>query len=220
MIAVIQCAGSKRANAGSLRTQDGRRVKFVADPALAPRSDGLVYAHPDGDSGNGTSWREVLTEYNENYKVSPSDNPLGLLPAWELYRPRTYELLADHFGLDRLYILSAGWGLIRADFLTPDYDITFSSVRKDQKYKRRSHRATFHDFCLSPSVTAEDIVFFGGKSYVPLFCKLTAAATERRTVFYAGTEPNAPGCTLRSFGKPYTNWQYQCAADFVRGASD
>ena len=220
MIAIIQCAGSKRENAGSLRTQDGRKAMFVADPALAPRSDELVYAHPDGDSGSGASWRDVLRGYNENYKESPSNNPLGILPAWQLYCPPTYELLANHFGLERLYILSAGWGLLRAGFLTPDYDITFSSVSRDEKFKRRSHRATFHDFCLSPSANAEEIVFFGGKSYVPLFCKLTAAATGRRTVFFAGTAPAAPGCILKSFGRPYTNWQYKCAGDFVRGASD
>ena len=191
---------------------------FVADPALAPRGDGLVYAHPDDDSGNGMSWRDLLWEYNKKHKASPSHNPLRLLSACQLYSPPTYEVLVDRFGLNQLYILSAGWGLIRADFLTPNYDITFSSARNVEKYKRRSPRATYRDFSLSPPVTAEDIVFLGGKSYVPLFCKLTAAATGQRTVFYAGSKPAAPGCTLRSFGKPFTNWHYQCADAFARGA--
>lgn len=193
---------------------------FVADPGLGPQGDGIVYAHPDDDAGSGTSWRDALREYNKNYQANPGNNPDCLLPAWRLYCPPTYQVLADHFALDRLYIISAGWGLIRADFLTPNYDITFSSARNVEKFKRRSPRATYHDFGLSPSVASEAIVFFGGKSYVPLFCNLTAAATGPRTVFYAGSRPPAPGCILRSFGKPFTNWQYQCAEAFVRAAPD
>jgi hypothetical protein len=34
--------------------------------------------------------------------------------------------LVEKFGIEKVFILSAGWGLIRADFLTPNYDITFS----------------------------------------------------------------------------------------------
>ena len=102
-----------------------------------------------------TSWRDVLREYNKDYKASPDKNPHDLLPAWQLYSPPTYKL--------QLYILSAGWGLIRADFLTPNYDITFSSARNVEKFKRRTRRATYRDFCLAPTVAAEPIVFFGGK---------------------------------------------------------
>ena len=192
---------------------------FVADPGLAPRGDDLLYAHPDDAAGIGTSWRDVLHEYNKDYKASPDKNPHDLLPAWQLYSPPTYKLLWDRFR-EKLYILSAGWGLIRADFLTPNYDITFSSARNVEKFKRRTRRATYRDFCLAPTVAAEPIVFFGGKKYVPLFCKLTAAAMGPRTVYYAGSRPPAPCCTLRSFGKPFTNWQYQCAEAFVRGTSD
>ena len=46
----------------------------------------------------------------------------------------------SHSGLDRLYILSAGWGLIPGDFLTPNYDITFSAAQNVQRFKRRRHR--------------------------------------------------------------------------------
>ena len=69
MLVVIQCAASKRSGAGHLRLNDGRRGMFVASPSCAPRGDGHVYAHPDGDSDRGTSWRDVLREYNEH------DNP-------------------------------------------------------------------------------------------------------------------------------------------------
>jgi hypothetical protein len=41
----------------------------------------------------------------------------------------------DRFGLENVYVLSASWGLIRADFLTPYYDITFSSSADAYKIK-------------------------------------------------------------------------------------
>ena len=146
MIVVIQCAARKAADAGHLRTQDGRNVMFVANPDLAPPDDECIYARPDDVADTGTSWRTVLRQYNEN----PGDNRLGLLPAWRLYRNPTYEILAERCGLDRLYILSAGWGLIPADFMTPNYDITFSAARNVQKFKRRRRHDSYRDFRMLP----------------------------------------------------------------------
>lgn len=214
MIVVIQCAARKAADAGHLRTQDGRNVMFVANPDLAPPDDECIYARPDDVDETGTSWRTVLRQYNEN----PGDNRLGLLPAWRLYRNPTYEILAERCGLDRLYILSAGWGLIPADFLTPNYDITFSSARNVQKFKRRRRHDTYRDFRMLPANTSEPILYFGGKDYIRLFCRLTADSASPRTVFYAGREPAAPGCRVQRFGKPYTNWHYQCAKAYVKGS--
>ena len=212
MIVVIQCAARKKDHAGRLRALDGRNVMFVAKPDAAPLGGSQVYARPDDVSDTGKSWRTVLQEYN----AAPGDNPLGLLPAWQLYKNSTYNILADHCGPDRLYILSAGWGLIRADFLTPNYDITFSKARNVEPFKRRGHHETYEDFKL-PTGATESIVFFGGRDYISLFCKLTAKAKGHRTVFYAGSGTDAPGCTLRRFGDPFTNWHYQCARAFVEG---
>ena len=115
---------------------------------------------------------------------------------------------------DWSYILSVGWGLIRADFLTPNYDITFSKARNVAPFKRRRHQDTYEDFQL-PSSAAESIVFFGCRDYIPLFRKLTAKTKGNRTVFYAGRGLDVPDCTLRRFGDPFTNWHYQCAQAFV-----
>ncbi len=215
MIVVIQCAAGKRHNAGHLRTRDGRDVMFVARPDSAPAHRARIYARPDEPSDRGKPWRAVLQEYN----AAPDGNPLGLLPAWQLYRNPTYGRLGKRFGPDRLYILSAGWGLIRADYLTPNYDITFSKARNVELFKRRGHRDRYEDFCL-PSGITESILFFGGRDYIPLFCALTANAEGERTVFFAEREGKpskvaAPGCTLRRFGDPFTNWHYQCANDFL-----
>ena len=212
MIVVIQCAAGKQRHAGHLRTSEGRDVMFVAQPDIAPRQRSRVWARPDDLADGRRSWRTVLQEYN----AAPGGNPLGLLPAWQLYTNPAYEILGERFAPDRLYILSAGWGLVRADYLTPNYDITFSKARNVEAFKRRGHRERYADFRL-PSGIAEPIVFFGGRDYIPLFCRLTASAEGSRTVFYAGSEPGAPGCTLQRFGEPFTNWHYQCARAFLDG---
>ena len=213
MIVVIQCAARKKRNAGYLRNVDNRKVMFVANPDIAPADDDYDYARPDDISDTGKSWRAVLRDYN----VKPGNNPLGLLPAWQLYENPAYEILADHCGLDRLYILSAGWGLLSAEFLTPKYDITFSAARNVQLFKRRKRHAIYHDFRMLPSETTEPIVFFGGRDYISLFCELTADTASHRTIFYAGNRPDVTGCTLQRFGDPFTNWHYECVKTFAEG---
>jgi len=157
MIVVMQCASRKRkqGDAGFMRTQDGRQVCFVADPAQAPEGE-VGYARPDDPSDAGPTWREVVRRYNEG----DGGNPLGLLPAHALYCENVYQRLAEHVGLERFYILSAGWGLISATFLTPYYDITFTA--KADRYKRRRKSDIYLDFYATTrgeySVTCESIL--------------------------------------------------------------
>jgi hypothetical protein len=214
VIAVIQCAGSKRESAGFLKTQDGRPVLFVAHPELAPARANCVYARPDDASDAKGTWRGRLVAYNAN----PGNNPLGLLPAFELYENDIYRALVKQFGVEKTYILSAGWGLINAAFLTPAYDITFST--KANNFVRRRKRDAFCDFSLLTTNTTEQVVFFGSKEYVPLFADLTSAVRVERIAFYNSvTPPSAPGCKLVRFAtRTRTNWQYECAAAFLRGA--
>jgi hypothetical protein len=143
MIIVIQCAATKQPDAGRFLSSEGRPVVFVADPLAAPRNDACHYARPDDLAIADQSWRDLLRSYNDK-----GDNPLKLLPAYRLYENRTYERLANRFGLSKIYILSAGWGLIGAEFLTPYYDITFS--QSAESYKRRRKVDRYRDFCLLP----------------------------------------------------------------------
>jgi hypothetical protein len=207
MNVVIQCAASKRSNAGHMRRRDGTPVMFVADPAHAPRASDLVYARPDDFGDDGRTWRDALLEYNR----SPGSNPLRLLPAFALYGNPTYGRLAAKFGIDKLFILSAGWGLIPAAFLTPAYDITFSQNAEDFKRRRKSN--TYQDFSLFPADLDEALVFLGGNGYLPLFATLTHGAKGRRVAFYNSMNlPEAPGCTLQRYlTKTRTNWHYECA---------
>ena len=216
-IIVIQCAAGKQSRAGRLQLRDGRAVRFIARPKEAPQSAPYAYAHPDDIADTGESWREMLLRYNLQHQDAPAANLLGLLPAWQLYKHPVYARLVNTYGCERLYILSAGWGLIRADFLTPDYDITFSS--QAESYQRRRSRDTCQDWNMLPDAAANPVVFFGGKDYVSLFCSLTAPVTGARYVFYnSRTEPATPGCRLIKYNtRTRTNWHYQCAQAFMDG---
>jgi hypothetical protein len=158
MIVVIQCAATKAPNAGHLVTADGKPVTFVAHPKIAPKDD-KVYARPDDDAGEGRSWREVLRAYNRD----PRGNPLGLLPAYRLYRNPVY-------------------------------------------------------IGMLPDSTEQEILFFGGKDYVPLFCKLTQNVKGKRKVFHSsGQGPSAPGCMLVKFETTTrTNWHYECVNTLIK----
>ena len=219
MIAVIQCAARKQARAGRLQLSTGKPVVFVADPKAAPADDAVVYARPDDLADDGTSWRDVLKKYNAEQR----DNPLGLFQAYRLYEDRTYGRLVDHFGLQNVYILSAGWGLICASFQTPYYNITFSpSATKGNAYKRRRSGDRYLDFRMLPEQASDEIVFFGGKDYRPLFYNLTVGTKGRKIVFYnSGVRPEeAAGYELRRFETgTRTNWHYECANSFMDGGN-
>jgi len=215
VIVVIQCAASKRRHAGYFRAPDGRRVLFVARPELAPSTDDLIYARPDDAAWQGLSWRELVVRYNE----TPNRNPHGLLSAFELYENEAYRHLTKQFRTESTYILSAGWGLISAGFLTPAYDITFSSAA--DRYKRRKSKDEYYDLCMLPRGSNEPMVFFGGKDYVPLFSELTKSHGGPRTVFYNSAEPpEASACLLRRFeaATRTTNWHYDCVNAVLDGS--
>jgi len=207
MYAVIQGAAGRQPHTGHMQTRDGRRVLFVADPSQAPDEPGVCHARPDAISNFCATWRKLVLGYNEN----PRHNPLGLLPAYALYPDEIYARLVEQLGPNKVYILSAGWGMIKASFLTPNYDITFAADA--EPFRRRKSTDGYADFCMLPAHSDEELYFFGGEDYVPLFCRLTAAYPGRRIVFHESVNPPAaPGCTVRRFESgSATNWHHECA---------
>ena len=216
MIVVISCAGSKKREAGYYRTRSGRKVKFVAKPSHAPRDLRWRYARPDDLSDWGVSWRKHLVDYNAH----PRGNPFGLFPAGRLYTNKTYRQLEERYGLSGYYILSAGWGLVRADFLTPKYDITLGLPPWD--YRHRRQRDCWDDRNMLPAGGEEPVMFFGGKDYVPLFWGLTKDYRGDRIVWsHSGDRPVAPGCCVRPFcATKRKNWHYECVSAFLDGKLD
>ena len=92
-------------------------------------------------------------------------------------------------------------------------------MRSEEDWKRRKKRDAYSDFSMLPTDTNEQVLFLGGKDYLPLFSRLTAPMRSERTVFYnSATLPDAPGCRLVRFTtKTRTNWHYECASALLRG---
>ncbi len=66
----------------------------------------------------------------------------------------------------------------------------------------------------------DDVVFLGGKDYIPLFCRLSADNRGAKTVFFkaAQTPPLPTGFrALRFQTRTRTNWHYDCARALVAG---
>lgn len=213
MIVVIQCASTKTPGAGRMRTALNKPVVFVANPQAAPQNADVLYACPDDPSDTGPSWRELLQQYNN----ASQGNPLGLYQAYQLYANAAYRRLVDTLGANRVYILSAGWGLLSSDFLTPDYNITFSNSA--ESFTRRRPNDFFCDFKMLPEGTTEDVVFFGGQAYLPSFCKLTQHTAARRIVVYnSNNRPVAARCALVRYDtRTRTNWHYEAVNAFIGG---
>ena len=213
MKVVIQCAASKDHSAGTMRTKDGKVVLFVANPHIAPATSNQVFARPDDRADDGRRWRDHVLDYNFN----SSRNPHGLLPAWRLYQPKCYRKLVERLGADNVFILSAGWGLIRADFLTPVYDITFSS--QADPFKRRKARDQYDDFNMLGTRGNESVAYFGGKDYLRLYEALTQVYPGKRiVVFNSVHQPKTEGVEFARFETTtHTNWHYEAVDAFLNG---
>lgn len=126
--------------------------------------------------------------------------------------------MVDQLGEANLFILSAGWGLIPASFLTPSYDITVAPNGEDHARRRSGER--LHDFAMLPKASSRPIVFCGGKNYVQLFCELTAGAHAERIVYHFGEPPHAPNCRRARYETARrTNWHYECARALLNSSS-
>ncbi len=214
MKVVIQCCATKEKYAGTF-TLNGQRIEFVAHPELCREAAHEILARPDDKiPPTPITWREHLLEYNQR-----RDNPNRLLRAVNLYSPEIYRRLVKYVGIENLFILSAGWGLIRADFLLPNYDITFSS--QAEAWKRRDKRDVFADFAQLTHADlsdAEDVYFFGGKDYLPLYYRLTRTLSAKKVIYYvSGNIPKDQEYRYIPYRSAGTNWHYRCANDFVNG---
>ncbi len=207
---VIQCASRKYNNAGRLTTLSGQHVNFVAHPEKC-RENGIFYRPDDMIEGMNCTWRDYLKSYNKN-----NMNPNNLLKAGNLYKPAIYKELIDKYEAQKVFILSAGWGLIRSDFLIPYYNITFSNQGKS--YSKRLPRDQFEDFNQLYEVginAGETIYFFGGQAYLPLYYKLTQGIVARKVIYHSQeAEFHRQGYEFIHY-RSFTNWHYFCARDFI-----
>jgi hypothetical protein len=185
----------------------------VARPEEAPPIDGCIYARPDDPSDRPDfTWRQRLVAYNNE-----RENPFDFLEAHCLYSPRTYRQLTSRWGAANIFILSAGWGLVRGDFRLPHYDITFSTAA--ERYKRRTMRDTYDDLQQLNDDDVRPILFLGCNDYLPLLEKLTGSFSGEKVLFYRSENPpKVSGWrTLHFQTKRLTNWHYGCADELLGG---
>lgn len=233
IIVVILCASGKDDSVGCMSAENSgkaKKVKFVADPENAPLDQSIIYKRPDDIAPSGQSWRKKLEEYNREYERDHSSNPLELVPAYQLYEPRApykniYRELVDFLGISNVFILSAGWGLISAGFLTPCYDITFSreaSKKNPCAFRLGKDNYLYKDFAELPEDNRKPVVFLGSKAYIRFFCSLTENVKARKIIFHKSksesTYPQVPkGYELRRSEATPRVWYYECAKQLIRG---
>jgi hypothetical protein len=224
MIIVIQCAGRKDPNAITL-TLNRNAVHFVAQP-----QDGQMDKRPwDQIPGSDKTWIDCVKAYNEAGGVMPdeyiklnigTEDGRQLMQCGNLYKPPVYRELTAACGLKNVYILSAGWGLVRADKYIPNYDVTFAR-RGDPGV-----RIKVEDRRLYPSLSDEipddeEINLFFSRSYALYWSHLYRGASQRTVLHWRlgqklpkgkyGTKPP------HDCGSQMTNWQYTAAQQFIAG---
>lgn len=206
MKVIIQCSGTKHPS--PLRWQD-RDVYFVADPTQFPCQPTNIYARPDDIvPGAAMTWRDLV--------LNQTDTLLSrCCRAADLYKPPIYGELVSAFGYKNCYVMSAGWGLIRGDFLLPQYDITFSAAAPPGKRRHKNDR--YEDFNQLESGN-NDVVIFAGLSYLPLIGELMGDYPGQKTVYYKSQNfSRQPGFTYRFFKTTRrTNWHYEAASTFIQ----
>ena len=227
---VMPCANTKYPIEGGdfigfMRDKDGKPVMFVDKPQLAHKSGHLRYVSPNCKYDDTMTFRDKLCSYNDRFE-SDGHNPFNLLPAYKLFKkdPIYRDLVeSEKYGKNGVYIFSAPWGIVRADFLLPMYDLTYSVV---EKYKRRGQKDTYNnqDFNHLDHNGGEILNFIGISNYIQPFCRLTQNYRGKRVInFNSKVSRIFPRDVefVRCDGvKGKQNWQYRCAKKKLNSQCD
>ena len=211
--AVIQCCLNQKG--GTLVWQE-RSVGFVAYPELCEGSDEILYCRPDDPiPGYSYSWRRGLAVYNRQGR-----NPDALSRAGDLFVPPAYRALVDHCGWENTFILSAGWGLVRSDYMLPRYDITFSTSADRHERRGRHDRYEDYNHLAEAGITEGDrVYFFGDGDHLALYYTLTRDVPGRKVIYHKATRPRREqGYVYISYDTMRSSdWHYGCVGDFIKG---
>jgi hypothetical protein len=219
-IPVICCSSNKTKDRFCY---NGQSIKFVASPQIAPK-DRFTYYKPDDEiTGKNKTWRDLVLEQNHP----------DLVPAYRLYSHAVYSDLYHKFG-NRFYILSGGWGLIRADFKIPPYDITYSTAPNIQEYAKRRDDNGWNDFNHLKEDSEKfdrdsEVIYFAGSDYQYSFIKMTKTLQYKKitTIAYLKNTYNEKECLCNRTDKGggfYSlsyrtnnprNWHYRVAIEFL-----
>lgn len=208
---IISCCDRKN---GEPFRHNGEEINFVSH-VNEVLINNEFYFHPDDLVPNeNITWRELIAQQELNN---------NLTTAHELYSPPIYNSLFQNYGND-LYIFSAGWGIVRADFRLPKYNITFSNNNNIPIYARRNHNDIFNDFNQLQGINEnERIIFIAGSDYVLPFCELSAPLPNEKIIIYKSglVLNNNPYLNNNNFQFIHyqtttrTNWHYEFARRLI-----
>jgi hypothetical protein len=208
---VISCCDRKN---GDLFKYNGVSVNFVSQIKGISKEKELNVRPDDKVLGESITWRELISRQESLKEV---------LPAYKLYAPGIYKSLYDKYGTD-FYIFSAGWGIVRADYKLPKYNITFSKSQSVPTYAKRNKEDVFHDFNHLEGIDRdEEIILIAGKDYVLPFCQLTCSFPNKKIVIYTSKDllKNNPYIKDDNFQFRHyqtttrTNWHYGFAQKLI-----
>jgi hypothetical protein len=219
---IIQCAGKKHPMAPSFSFR-GAPVKFFARPELF---SGSTAPWDEVPTSSRFSWIDCVKALNGIAGAESwarfSNTGIGadeFFHTGDLYIPKSYSNLIDRFGYKSVYILSAGWGLLRADRLIPTYDVTFTNVPKyPWKKVTVAHRCKFDSVETHIPGNDEVHLFITGNylDYVKRAFKLNL---ENRGVLHIRStqfQPEGFGKTVEhDCGDQSTNWHYTAVKQFL-----
>ena len=208
---VIGCSGRKN---GFLFSNDNVPINFVSNVNEFISQDRLCF-HPDNLIPNkNITWRELVAQQEVRD---------DLLPSYKLYKTEIYNRLFQHYG-DDLFIFSAGWGIVKATYKLPKYNVTFSKNNNAPIYSIRNSNDIFKDFNQLEGIDdKEKIIFFAGKDYVIPFCKLTKHLPNEKIIIFKNNDvlKNNPFVNKDNFQfinfktKTRTNWHYEFANNII-----
>ena len=206
---VMMCSKSKKNNSNLRFNNNNIVFKAVTNEIINQ------YKPDDNITENvNYSWRNFISD-NQNHMNIPCR-------AYDLYSERVYLDLFLNFN-KRLYIESAGWGIVNAEFRLPNYDITFSQ-NNNINTVRNYQLENYNDYNQLTLSQEDDVVFIGTPEYLPLFFELTNELPNRKIIYWKkqSTPINYPIPNDTFIYRYYlTNsrmrWFYELAEKFANG---
>ena len=215
---LIQCAGDKSSDAGTFKYH-GKIVNFVAQPQVCQETSCSVYVNPNQiiDQNKNITWFDKLKEYNKEY-VETGDNPYNLFKAVELYRNAIFNHIKQRIGSENIYILSAGWGIVKGSYLLPDYNITFSGAHNNKEWRDINLEWQDMNHLDDPPSNINDLHIFCTANYHPLLKRLLGGKIRKdaKITIHTNLYMDVDNYKYEEFFPTgNTNWQYACAKDFI-----
>jgi len=234
-IIVIQCAGPKHQNAASLCHQ-GISLNFVGQPC-GERAQTCPWNNIPQLAG--PTWINCIQSLNglndgpwvdyEKHGVTREDDGKELFMCGDIYTPRNniYPRVLEAVGRESVYILSAGWGLVRADRKIPKYNVTFSRAQNVPPFARIDPvaRAEYSSVDLNIPGDSKIHLFITERyiTYWNLTFGVIPAITNRTLVHWRQGQRNFPDgfprCRVRlhNCNGHVQNWHYTAISRFLDG---